>query len=139
MRAVGTDDGELQLEPNLAEQDFGAWHGRLYEDVYRETGDTAWSDPATLTPPDGESFVDFVRRVTRAIEDTSLRRQAGDVVAIAHVGTVRAALAHALDLAPSRALFIEIAPLSLTRIDWLAGMPPAPTVRFVNRLSGATC
>ena len=44
---------------------------------------------------------------------------AGDVVLVVHSGTIRAALAIALDLAPDAALRFVIDPLSLTRIDRL--------------------
>jgi alpha-ribazole phosphatase len=43
----------------------------------------------------------------------------GDVVLVAHSGTIRAVLAIALDLAPDGALRFVIDPLSLTRIDRL--------------------
>jgi alpha-ribazole phosphatase len=43
-----------------------------------------------------------------------------DVVLVVHAGTVRAALAIALDLAPEPALRFVIDPLSLTRIDRIA-------------------
>ena len=45
---------------------------------------------------------------------------AGDVILIAHAGTIRAVLAIALDLAPDKALRFVIEPLSLTRLDRLA-------------------
>lgn len=54
----------------------------------------------------------------------------GEVVLVVHSGTVRAALAIALDVAPDRVLGFVIDPLSLTRIDRLdAGW----RVGFVNR------
>ena len=110
----------------LAEQDFGAWAGSAYDAVYAETGVEAWRDPAALRPPGGESFADLVARLGRALDRFDPAANAGDafprdVIAVAHVGTVRAALAHALGLAPAAALRFCIAPLSLTRIDRLAG------------------
>jgi alpha-ribazole phosphatase len=44
---------------------------------------------------------------------------AGDAVLVVHSGTIRAALAIALDLSPDAALRFVIDPLSLTRIDRL--------------------
>jgi len=44
---------------------------------------------------------------------------AGDVIVVAHAGTIRAALALALELSPDRALSFVIDPLSLTRLDRL--------------------
>ncbi len=54
----------------------------------------------------------------------------GDVVVVAHSGTIRAALAIALALAPEHALRFAIDPLSLTRIDRL---PNGWRVVCVNR------
>jgi alpha-ribazole phosphatase len=45
----------------------------------------------------------------------------GNVVLVVHSGTIRAALAIALDLAPEQALRFAMEPLSLTRIDRVAG------------------
>jgi alpha-ribazole phosphatase len=44
---------------------------------------------------------------------------AGDVILVVHSGTIRAALAIALDVAPDSALRFVIDPLSLTLIDRL--------------------
>ena len=55
------------------------------------------------------------RRVAPAL---NLEAQAGSATIIAHAGTIRAALALALDNRPA-ALAFDIAPLSLTRLAWL--------------------
>jgi alpha-ribazole phosphatase len=49
------------------------------------------------------------------------RLPAGEGVLVVHSGTIRAVLAIALDLTPDSALRFVIDPLSLTRIDRLAG------------------
>jgi alpha-ribazole phosphatase len=48
-----------------------------------------------------------------------MRLPPGDVVLVVHSGTVRAALAVALDIAAQSALRFVIDPLSLTRLDRL--------------------
>lgn len=106
------------IEPDLAEQCFGAWQGRRWADL---SGDPAagrfWRAPATTAPPDGESFARVVARVAAAIDRLDTAHAGADIVAVAHAGTVRAALAHALGLTPGGALGFVIDPLSLTRID----------------------
>ena len=102
----------------FSEQDFGRWTGRTHDDIRRESEaayDAFWSAPASSKPPDGESFIDQIARV----RDGIAALPAGDVVIVAHAGTVRAALAVALDLAPDHALRFVIDPLSLTRLDRL--------------------
>jgi alpha-ribazole phosphatase len=107
-------------EPNYREQNFGDWTGRRHDDLARELGAAYgefWRRPANNRPPGGESFADQIARVGDGFE----RLPPGDVVLVVHSGTVRAALAIALELAPEAALRFVIDPLSLTRIDRLQG------------------
>jgi alpha-ribazole phosphatase len=115
-RALGLDPIE---EAAFGEQDFGAWTGRRHDDLVLEFGDAYrdfWKLPARNLPPGGESFVDQIGRTRAGLASLP----AGDVVLVVHSGTIRAALAIALDLAPGAGLRFVIDPLSLTRIDRLA-------------------
>jgi alpha-ribazole phosphatase len=105
-------------EPAFREQDFGTWTGRRHDDLVAELGDAYhefWKSPASNCPPGGESFVDQIARANAGLAALP----AGDVVLVVHSGTIRAALAIALDLAPEGALRFVIDPLSLTRLDRL--------------------
>lgn len=105
-------------EPLFREQDFGAWTGRLHDDLAAELGEAYrdfWRSAASNRPPGGESFVDQIARARAALASLP----AGDVVLVVHSGTVRALLAIALELIPDAALRFVIDPLSLTRIDRL--------------------
>ncbi len=107
------------VEPKFSEQDFGGWTGQRHDDLAREPGAAYrefWDAPAGSKPPGGESFAGQIVRV----RDGLAKLPAGDVILVVHSGTVRAALAIALDLAPEAALRFAIDPLSLTRIDRLA-------------------
>lgn len=115
-RALGL---AAKTEAAFREQSFGAWTGRRHRDIEAELGAEAyrdfWRAPATNRPPGGESFVDQIARVGTGL--TAL--PAGDVILVVHSGTVRAALAIALGIAPESALRFVVDPLSLTRIDRL--------------------
>ncbi len=105
-------------EPAFREQDLGAWTGRRHDDLAEEFGAAYrdfWRSPASSRPPGGESFVDQIARVAVGLA----RLPAGDSVLVVHSGTIRAALAIGLDIAPELALRFVIDPLSLTRIDRL--------------------
>jgi alpha-ribazole phosphatase len=105
-------------DPNFREQNFGDWTGRRHDDLARELGAAYrdfWRAPASSRPPGGESFADQVVRVCDGLAGLP----AGDVVLVVHSGTVRAALAIALEIDPEPALRFAIDPLSLTRIDRL--------------------
>jgi alpha-ribazole phosphatase len=105
-------------EPNFREQHFGDWTGHRHDDLAREPG-TAYSDfwhaPADSRPPGGESFSEQIVRV----RDGLAALPPGDVILVVHSGTVRAALAIALEITPEHALRFTVDPLSLTRIDRL--------------------
>ena len=112
------------IEPDLDEQDFGAWQGLTWNEVASERGGLAhkyWVAPAHVTPPKGESFVDVIERVTAAVGRRTVRHAGTDIVAVAHGGSIRAALALALGLDPERALAFSIDNLSITRIDHVDG------------------
>ena len=105
-------------QPAFREQDFGAWTGRRHNELTTELGAAYhefWKSPASNRPPGGESFVDQIDRARAGLA----LLPAGDAVLVVHSGTIRAALAIALDLAPDSALRFVIDPLSLTRIDRL--------------------
>jgi alpha-ribazole phosphatase len=107
-------------EPKFGEQDFGDWTGRRHDDLAREGGDAYhefWRAPADSRPPGGESFAEQIARVREGLA----RLTAGDVILVVHSGTIRAALAIALGLEPEQALRFTVEPLSLTRIDRVAG------------------
>jgi alpha-ribazole phosphatase len=109
-----------QIEADLAEQDFGLWQGRTWPEL-EAAKDPAlaefWRDPAQTAPPGGESFAALAARVADAVARLSAEHAGRDILAVAHAGTIRAALAQALDLAPAAALRVVVQPLSLTRID----------------------
>ena len=112
------------VEPDLAEQDFGSWAGRCWADLADDSAaEIFWQFPADTAPPGGESFAALVTRVGAALDRLERRYEdgGGDLVAMLHAGTIRAALARALDLPPAAALRFAVDPLSLTRIDRVQG------------------
>jgi alpha-ribazole phosphatase len=115
---------EVTIDPDLIEQHFGEWQGMRYDALAPRRGAAwhrFWLAPAHETPPGGESFVALMTRVHAAIARLNLQFAGRDVLAITHGGTIRAALALALNLAPEAALAFAIDNLSLTRIDYLPG------------------
>jgi alpha-ribazole phosphatase len=114
----------VAIEPDLIEQHFGEWQGIRYDELAARRGEAwhrFWLAPAHETPPGGESFVALMQRVHPAIAHLNERYAGRDVIAVTHGGTIRAALALALDLAPETALAFTIDNLSLTRIDHIPG------------------
>jgi alpha-ribazole phosphatase len=126
MRAIhqarGTTPDPLHIEPRLAEQSFGEWHGRTYAELGAYGHGTTqmhrfWLTPAHSLPPGGESFIMVMERVQAAVEALSKQHAGRDIVCVAHGGSIRAALALSLGLIPEAALAVSVDTLSLTRID----------------------
>ncbi len=105
-------------EAGLDEQNFGRLEGRIWGDVESDPDLAAfWIDPANYVPEGGESFAQLVARVSQAIDAIGARHRGQDIVAVAHAGTIRAALAVALGISPYAALSFAIDHVSLTRIE----------------------
>lgn len=119
IRAAGLEAPEPIIEPALAEQNFGAWQGQVRAEVFARNPDWRgfWLAPADTAPPGGESFVDVIARTGAAIRRLTAAHAGRDIVAVAHGGTIRAALAIALKLEPEMALAVVTDNLALTRID----------------------
>lgn len=129
---------EPAVEPDFVEQHFGDWQGMSHAALHASRPGQShrfWLAPATERPPGGESFADVVTRVSAAVLRRSQTHAGRDIVAVAHGGSIRAALVLALGLDPERALSLSIDNVSLTRIDHIAvpGEPPAWRVVTVNR------
>ena len=141
-KAAGAAASPL-VEPDLAEQHFGAWQGMTNAELAaRRDGawHRFWLAPAHEAPPGGESFVAVVDRVSSVVRRLSAEHAGRDIVAVTHGGTIRAALAIALDLAPEQALAFTVDNCALTCLNHIAGAAgshaPNPvdvwSVRLVN-------
>lgn len=122
-RHLRAPPAEFEVEPRLAEQDFGAWQGRAYAELAvaeAEAWRRFWLAPDTATPPGGESFAALAGRVAEAVEALTRRHAGRDIVCVSHGGPIRAALALALGLSPARALSFAVDTCSLTRLDHIA-------------------
>lgn len=112
------------VETHLAEQSFGLWEGLSWPEM--EGVDPAaytafWADPTRNAPPEGESYAAMLERVAAAIAAITVRHPGRDLVCVSHGGTIRAAVATALSLAPETAMAIVIDNLTLTRISFVEG------------------
>jgi alpha-ribazole phosphatase len=133
---AGADMGRLNVDPALAEQHFGEWQGLTYTEIAEKHGNNHlfWLGPPEHRPPGGESFVDLQGRAVRSIERLTHEHRGRDIVATAHGGTIRAALALAFDLHPEAAVRFEIDNVSITLIEHFEQADPnhAWRVAFVN-------
>jgi len=118
--AGGYPVAEPLIEADFAEQSFGDWQGLTYAEVAAERADRDhpfWIASADYAVPGGESFSQVMDRVTRAVQRLSKCYVGRDIVSVAHGGSIRAALGHALGISPAQALSFAIDNCSITRID----------------------
>lgn len=126
----------LGVEPGLIEQPLGDWQGLPHADLPSRLSLPAhafWPLAGHEKPPNGESFVETIARVGQAMERLARTHTGREVVIVSHGGAIRAAVAHALAIAPDNALHMSIQNLSLTRLQ---RGPRGWRVVCVNELPG---
>jgi broad specificity phosphatase PhoE len=108
----------------LAEQNLGEWQGLDRAEFFKGrklTPGSLWFAPADERAPGGESFADLVERVRAAIRGLIETYRGRDIVAVAHGGTIRAAIAIALDLQPQAGLAFATDNCAITQLDFYEG------------------
>ena len=121
LEAAGWAPRDRIVEAAFAEQDFGIWEGTTHDALSQEgSADYIdfWDNPARNRPPGGESFADLMVRASAAFMSVTKAYPARDIVLIGHAGSIRAIVATSLGISPENALTLEIAPLSLSLIDY---------------------
>lgn len=129
---------EPLIEPAFREQNFGRWQGLSWAEMQaREPAAYArfWQDPTGNAPPGGESFAAVLDRVAAAVTAHNAHFAGRDLIAIAHGGSIRAAVALALKLSPQTAMAFVIDNLSLTRLDYV-GEASSPVTGGLWRVRG---
>jgi alpha-ribazole phosphatase len=102
----------------FAEQHLGQWQGmnRAAFLASRPPG-SHWFADIDVPAPGGESFLDLYNRVKGAIDRINVEAAGKDVIAVAHGGTIRAAVGLALGGQPDKGLAFDIDNCSVTRLD----------------------
>ena len=120
LNKAGAAWSEEHQEPDFREQNFGDWQGLSHEELsaFRKgLPYKGWLAPAFDRPPNGESYSDVVGRVVPAIIRHTSLSAGNDIIAVAHAGSIRAAISYALGLDPETSLSFSLENLSLTRLD----------------------
>lgn len=118
--AAGYPEHPLVVEPDMAEQSLGEWQGITHEALterLRHPPHPFWPHAAAERPPGGESLDDVRARVGPVLEGLAETLEGEDIVMVAHGGTIRAAISHALQLNAQQALSFAVKNLSLTCLE----------------------
>ncbi len=120
--AAGYPRQEWMVEPGLIEQNLGALQGLAHAELPGRLTMPAhpfWPLGGDERPPGGESFAEVIARVGPTMERLAETYEGRDVVAVSHGGTIRAAVAHSLDVDAKNALHLSVQNISLTRLERL--------------------
>jgi alpha-ribazole phosphatase len=118
--ARGDGPQDFVQDKDLAEQHLGDWQGldrQSFLKGRKQEPDSYWYAAADERAPNGESFVDLFTRVDAAVKRANEAYKGRDIIAVAHGGTIRAAIAIALGLPPRGGLAFTIDNCSVTRLD----------------------
>ncbi|MCR9213370.1 MAG: histidine phosphatase family protein [Proteobacteria bacterium] len=121
----GRSNEELSCRPALREQDFGSWENRTYSEVEQSDPESYfkfWRDPASNSPPNGESFEQVQTRVQAEIDELLTDPPSQNLILVIHAGPIRALLGSALGLTAAASLAFQVDPLSLTRLTLYRGL-----------------
>ena len=88
---------KLEIDEQIKEMNFGDWDGLSYDSLWQQTpsiGDF-WQSPGKVTPPNGETLVNFNNRINQWW-NTLIRQQHGNVVVVTHAGVIKQILNNVL-------------------------------------------
>ncbi|MGS0681599.1 histidine phosphatase family protein [Shewanella sp. 125m-7] len=91
---------ELTLDDTWQELDFGRWDGKAIAELWQDNKPSYsqfWNAPFEHTPPDGESTLSLLQRVTSSIEKLSHTYSGKRLLIISHSGVMRIILAWLLN------------------------------------------
>lgn len=113
---------QMIQEPDFAEQNLGSWQGmnRAAFLASRPAVGSNWFAGIDEPAPGGESFMDLYRRTAATVERINADCAGRDVIAVAHGGTIKAAIGLALGGLVEKGLAFTIDNCSVTRLDHLA-------------------
>jgi broad specificity phosphatase PhoE len=105
----------------FAEQHLGQLQGmnRAAFIASRPVG-SHWFADIDEPAPGGESFMDLYNRTRGAVERINVEQAGKDIIAVAHGGTIKAAVGFALGGQPDKGLAFDIDNVSVTRLDYFS-------------------
>ena len=102
----------------LTERDFGAWTGKRFQDLEKDSNWIKLDTPLTSRLQDCESIAEVQARALRALQNIVSEMGWASVVAIvSHAAVIRALLAHAAGMPVLSYLQFTVAPASISEIE----------------------
>ena len=91
---------EIQLRPDLMDNDIGKWQGRTLKQLRRlKKWKVVQQAPSRFTFPEGESFLQTQMRVATTLDEIAASHRQKDIVAVVfHADPIKLAVAHYLGM-----------------------------------------
>jgi len=91
---------EIQLRPDLMDNDIGAWQGRSLKQLRRiKKWKIVQQAPSRFKFPEGESFLQTQARIASCLDEIAANHKPKDVVAVVfHADPIKLAVAHYLGM-----------------------------------------
>ena len=96
--------------PELRELNFGVWEGLNLADLEEQFPgelDKRMADPLTYQIPEGETILNFSKRIVKCLESIVSSNHGRDILILGHKGVNRVILCHILDMSLSKVFSIE--------------------------------
>lgn len=127
----------LHMEPHFTEIDFGDWEGMTSQQIMAQDSQRLsayWQNPATTTPPNGETLATFEARVISAWQHLLAQHRHKHLLVVTHGGVMRVIFRHLLEI-PQHALFsVDVPYACLSRLRYTS-CNRQPQLLFHNRNS----
>ena len=91
---------EIQLRPQLMDNDIGKWQGRSLKQLSRtKKWKIVQQAPSRFTFPEGESFLETQARIASCLDEIAATHKPKDIVAVVfHADPIKLAVAHYLGM-----------------------------------------
>jgi len=91
---------EIQLRPQLMDNDIGKWQGRTLKQLSRlKKWKIVQHAPSRFTFPEGESFLETQTRIASTLNEIAASHKSKDIVAVVfHADPIKLAVAHYLGM-----------------------------------------
>ncbi|UMB71570.1 bifunctional RNase H/acid phosphatase [Mycobacterium paraterrae] len=124
---------DVTVDDDLIETDFGGWEGLTFTEASEQDPELhrRWLRDTSTEPPDGESFDEVDKRVSRARDRIVAEHGGSTVLVVSHVTPIKMLLRDALDAGPGilYRLHLDLASLSIAEFY----PDGASSVRLVNQ------
>ncbi len=132
----GNNNIPLTIEPSIQEIHFGDFEGQTAQQLMQNNPEALkkfWADPVNNTPPNGEPYLLFKKRILNAWQSIIIKVINKHVCVVAHAGVIRTIVQTVLGMPDNNLFRLDIKHGGITRIE-LNGIATEtiPRLLFLN-------